>query len=176
MVAAVFAMTVLLLGGRAVHISLTEDESYRAFADEQTAGATPVMAPTRGSIVSADGRELATSLEVARIIATPYQIEDPSATARELDAVLGKEVDTTEKEIRTSLTRRDAEGQAYGIQHRRHRRKAGDSGEGAGKGYSGHHHGPRYDEGLSGRDYRQPAPRTPRRLRQAFRRGRGQLR
>ena len=114
MVAAVFAMTGLLLGGRAVHISLTEDESYRAFADEQAGGATPVMAPTRGSIVSADGRELATSLEVARVIATPYQIEDPRSTASSLAVVLGKEVDTTEKEIRTSLTRRDAEGQLTG--------------------------------------------------------------
>ena len=114
MVAAVFAVTVLLLGGRAVHISLTEDESYRAFADEQTGGATPVAAPTRGSIVSADGRELATSLEVARVIATPYQIEDPRATARELHAVLSKETDSNQKEIRVSLSRRDAAGRLSG--------------------------------------------------------------
>src|SRR5215207_452393 len=114
MVAAVFAVTVLLLGGRAVHISLTEDESYRAFADEQAGGETPVSAPTRGSIVSADGRELATSLEVARVIATPYQISDPGATARELQAVLGEETGTTEKEIRTSLVRRGEDGQLSG--------------------------------------------------------------
>jgi len=114
MVAAVFAVTGLLLGGRAVHITLTEDESYRAFADEQAGVATPVAAPTRGSIVSADGRELATSLEVARVIATPYQIKNPGATAGELDAVLGKETDATEKEIRTSLSRRDAEGRLTG--------------------------------------------------------------
>src|ERR687898_281575 len=114
MVAAVFVVTVLLLGGRAVHISLTEDENYRAFAEEQAGGATPVAAPTRGSIVSADGRELATSLEVARVIATPYQIEDPRATARELHAVLSKETDSTQKEIRVSLSRRDADGRLSG--------------------------------------------------------------
>jgi cell division protein FtsI (penicillin-binding protein 3) len=114
MVAAVFAVTVLLLGGRAVHISLTEDESYRAFADEQAGGATPLAAPTRGSIVSADGRELATSLEVARVIATPYQIEDPRATARELHAVLSKETHSNQKEIRVSLSRRDADGRLSG--------------------------------------------------------------
>src|SRR5215211_6089366 len=114
MVAAVFAVTGLLLGGRAVHISLTEDESYRVFANEQGGGATPVSAPTRGSIVSADGRELATSLEVARVIATPYQIEDPRATARELAVVLGEEADTTEKEIRSSLSGRDADGHLTG--------------------------------------------------------------
>jgi cell division protein FtsI (penicillin-binding protein 3) len=114
MVAAVFAVTGLLLGGRAVHISLADDESYRAFAEEQAGGTTPVVAPIRGSIVSADGRELATSLEVARVIATPYQIEDPGATARELHAELGKETDTTEKQIRTSLTRRGADGRLSG--------------------------------------------------------------
>ncbi len=114
MVAAVFAMTGLLLGGRAVHISLTEDENYRAFADEQAGGTTPVAAPTRGSIMSADGRELATSLEVASVIATPYQIEDARATARKLHAVLSKETDTSEKEIRVSLLRRGADGQLSG--------------------------------------------------------------
>ena len=114
MVAAVFAVTGFLLGGRAVHISLTDDENYRAFADEQAGGTTQVAAPTRGSIVSADGRELATSLEVARVIATPYQIEDPRATARELHAVLSKETDTTEKEIKASLLRRGADGQLSG--------------------------------------------------------------
>src|SRR5215204_2494148 len=114
MVAAVFAMTGLLLGGRAVHISLTDDQNYKAFADEQSGGGTPIVAPTRGSIVSADGRELATSLEVARVIATPYQIENPKETARELDALLGKEADATEKEIKASLLRRDAHGQLSG--------------------------------------------------------------
>src|SRR5918997_3812191 len=62
MVAAVFVMTGLLLGGRAVHISLTEDQNYKAFADEQVGGQTPITALARGSIRSADGRELATSL------------------------------------------------------------------------------------------------------------------
>ncbi|CAN5638891.1 penicillin-binding protein 2 [soil metagenome] len=114
MVAAVFAMTGLLLGGRAVHISLTEDQDYRAFADEQGGGQTLAMEPTRGSIVSADGRELATSLEVARVVATPYQIQAPKRTARKLYAVLGKEAHTTEKEIRASLTSRDANGRLTG--------------------------------------------------------------
>jgi len=112
MVAAVFAVTGLLLGGRAVHISLTEDESYRAFADEQRGLGTQVAAPVRGSIVSADGRELATSLEVARVIATPYQIEDPEATSRELADVLGEEADA--KEIKAALSRRDADGKLVG--------------------------------------------------------------
>jgi cell division protein FtsI (penicillin-binding protein 3) len=114
MVAAMFAVTGLLLGGRAVHISLTEDESYQAFADEQGGTGTPATAPTRGSIVSADGRELATSLEVARVVATPYQIEDPHATAQELADVLGPETDRTLEEIQASLTKRDSDGELAG--------------------------------------------------------------
>ena len=114
MVAAVFAVSGLLLGGRAVHISLTQDESYRAFADERGGGETLAAAPTRGSIVSADGRDLATSLEVARVVATPYQIEDPSATARELAAVLGSETDRNVEEMKAALTRRDAGGRLVG--------------------------------------------------------------
>src|SRR5215207_9277726 len=114
MVAAVFAVTGLLLGGRAVHISLTQDESYQAFADEQSGGEMLAAAPTRGSIVSADGRELATSLDVARVVATPYQIEDPHATAQKLAAVLGQEPDRSLEEIESSLTKRDASGQLTG--------------------------------------------------------------
>ncbi len=130
MVAAVFAVTGLLLGGRAVHISLTEDEDYRAFADEQAGGTTPVAAPTRGSIVSADGRELATSLEVARVIATPYQIEDPGATARELHAELSKETDI-DREADKDLSHEAWCGRpAQWIQRRRHGRRAEDSGRG----------------------------------------------
>src|SRR5215210_456051 len=114
MVAAVFVMTGLLLGGRAVHISLTEDQNYRAFADEQVGGQTPITALARGSIRSADGRELATSLQVARVIATPYQIQDDEATASRLAAILGEEAGTTEKEIRAALSRRDADGHLTG--------------------------------------------------------------
>src|ERR671912_60561 len=115
MVAMAFAVLGLLLGGRAVQMIVADDERYQAFAAEQgTAWPAPAAGQVRGSIVSADGRELATSLEAARVVATPYQIEDPKATARELHAELGKETDTTEKQIRTSLTRRGADGQLSG--------------------------------------------------------------
>ena len=114
MVAAVFVVTGLILGGRAMHISLTEDERYQVFAAEGSGGEVSTSAPTRGSIVSADGRELATSLEAARIIATPYQIEDPDAAAGELARVLGPETGQTEKEIRAALTAEDAAGRLGG--------------------------------------------------------------
>src|SRR5215212_9565361 len=113
-VAAVFIVSGLLLGGRAVHISLTEDQDYRAFAAEQSWAGTQATPPTRGSIVSADGRDLATSLEVARVIATPYQISDPQATAEKLKAKLGSQTNRSVDEIRAALTKRDANGQLMG--------------------------------------------------------------
>jgi cell division protein FtsI (penicillin-binding protein 3) len=113
-VAAVFVVSGLLLGGRAVHISLTEDEAYRAFAAEQSWTGTQSAPPTRGSIVSADGRELATSLEVARVIATPYQVVDPGATAEKLKTMMGSETDRGAGEIEEALTRRDADGELTG--------------------------------------------------------------
>ena len=113
-VAAVFVVSGLLLGGRAVHISLTEDKDYRAFAAEQSWTGTQAAPPTRGSIISADGMELATSLEVARVIATPYQIVDPEVTAGKLKAMMGSETDRSVDEIRAALTKRDADGELIG--------------------------------------------------------------
>jgi cell division protein FtsI (penicillin-binding protein 3) len=97
-----------------VHISLTEDEDYRAFAAEQSGAGAQSAPPTRGSIVSADGRELATSLEVARVIATPYQVVDPGATARKLEAIMGSETNRSVEEIEAALTRRDTAGELMG--------------------------------------------------------------
>ncbi|MDQ4128634.1 MAG: penicillin-binding protein 2 [Actinomycetota bacterium] len=114
MVAAVFAVMGLLLGGRAVQISFTEDERYQAFAAEQSGEVVSTSAPVRGSITSADGRKLATSLEAARIIATPYQIRDPRAAATALAGVLRPETGQGEEELRASLTRKDASGRLEG--------------------------------------------------------------
>lgn len=113
-VAAVFVVSGLLLGARAVHISLTEDKDYRAFAAEQSWDGTEPVPPARGSIISADGRELATSLEVARVVATPYQIEDPGSTARELEAVIGPETGRSIEQIEAALTKRDANDRLMG--------------------------------------------------------------
>jgi cell division protein FtsI (penicillin-binding protein 3) len=113
-VAAVFLVSGLLLGGRAVHISLTEDQDYRAFAAEQSWDGTQSAPPTRGSIVSADGRELATSLEVARVIATPYQVVDAGATAEKLKSLMGSETNQSVDDIEAALTKRDANDQLMG--------------------------------------------------------------
>ncbi len=115
MVAAAFAVIGLLLGGRAVQMIVADGERYQAFAAEHEAGwSAPGAEQARGSIVSADGRELATSLEVARVIATPYLVENPAETARALAGVIGPETGQNAAEIEASLTKRGAGGRPSG--------------------------------------------------------------
>ena len=110
MVLAAFVVTGLLLGGRAVQISITDGERYQAFAAVRSTGDMPAEAQARGSIVSADGRKLATSLEAARVIATPYQITEPAEAARAIAGVIGPETGQSAAVIEALLTKRDPDG------------------------------------------------------------------
>ncbi len=98
-----------------MQINVADDERYQAFAVEQAAGwSAQQPARMRGSIVSADDRELATSLEAARIVATPYQIEKPMDVARVLAGVVGPETGQSAAEIEALLTKRGADGRPSG--------------------------------------------------------------
>jgi cell division protein FtsI (penicillin-binding protein 3) len=92
LVVGVVAIVCLSLGGRAVQLSFADDERYRAFSTDAFA-AEPTNAAKeeagRGAVVSADGQRLATSLNAGKVIATPYQVEDPEATAESLAEVIG---------------------------------------------------------------------------------------
>lgn len=101
----------MLLGGRAVYLSVVESAGLPAMAAEQAATSEP---EPRGDILSADGRTLATSLERYRLVATPYQIEDADETSRQLVELIGQETDQTAADIRTKLIRRDAQGNLSG--------------------------------------------------------------
>ncbi len=111
-VAVVFVMIGLLLGGRAVHIGLSDGDG--AYASELGVERVATTGAARGSIVSADGRELAKSLETARIVATPYLVEDPASAARELEGVLGPAVGLEKREILASISARSASGEPSG--------------------------------------------------------------
>ncbi len=92
LVAGVVALACLSLGARAVQLSVAEDARYRPFTTEALASelADATKGETgRGAIVSADGRRLAASLDAGKVIATPYQIEDPGAAAAALAETLG---------------------------------------------------------------------------------------
>ena len=111
---AAFLVTGLLLGGRAVQMSVADDGRYLAFAAERVVGEEQAAPETRGSILSADGRKLATSLRAERIIATPYQISEPDQAARALEGVIGPETGKDAGEIEASLTRRNTDGTLAG--------------------------------------------------------------
>ncbi len=112
MVVAAFAVVGLCLGARAAQMSLAEGGPIEAFAAEQSV--EQAAEPVRGSIRSADGRELATSVEAARVIATPYQVDDPDQTARELERVIGASTGKSAAEIESALIRRDEDGDLTG--------------------------------------------------------------
>src|SRR5215210_4365034 len=106
LVAGAVALVCVSLGGRAVHLSVESDARLTAaFASEQRLVAAEDRLE-RGAILSADGRRLATSLDAAEVVATPYQIEDAQANARALAGVL--DLDATE--IESKLTKRDGGG------------------------------------------------------------------
>ena len=114
MVIALVAMAGLLLGYRAVHLSVVDGWGDPAFAAEQSVEASDAMVRARGDILSADGRKLATSHEAMCVIATPYQIQDPSEAARTLAGIIGPETDLSADEIEASLTRRGPDGELAG--------------------------------------------------------------
>jgi cell division protein FtsI/penicillin-binding protein 2 len=67
----------------------------------------------RGEIIGADGSRLATSLRAAEVVATPYQVEDPEATAEVLAGILGPQAGDA-GEIEGKLTARSETGELAG--------------------------------------------------------------
>ena len=103
----------LSLEGRAVQLSVVKDDRYQAFtteayAEERSGAATSSERTGRGSIVSADGRYLAMSLDTAKVIATPYQVEEPEEAAEALSEVLGEDAGTA-TEIEEKLVEKNDE-------------------------------------------------------------------
>ena len=110
------AVVCVSLGVRAAQLSLSDDERYRAafdteaFASEQEPVENGVG---RGPIISADGQRLATSLDAAKVVATPYQVEDSNAMAEALAGILGDKAGDAE-EIEKKLTEKNLEGEPGG--------------------------------------------------------------
>ncbi len=87
-----FAAFVVLLGlvlVRAIWVQGVTGGSLSAEAQSQQIDTVEVPG-SRGTIYDRTGRELAVSEDAATVFATPYQVEDPPATAHKLGKVLGK--------------------------------------------------------------------------------------
>ena len=105
-----FASFVLLLAlvlVRAAWVQGINGGSLSAEAQSQQVE-TVVVPGSRGTILDRTGKELAVSEDAATVFATPYQVEDPEATAHKLAKVL----DGDQDEILASLADRDS-GFAY---------------------------------------------------------------
>jgi cell division protein FtsI/penicillin-binding protein 2 len=99
---AVFALLLVLGASRAAWLGVVKAGTLkRAAATQQTVDLT--VPARRGSIVDAEGTELAVSKPAMTIAATPYLIEDPPATAAKLASLLRK----PEDELLRQLARRD---------------------------------------------------------------------
>lgn len=103
------AVVCLALGGRAVQLSVPSEDGSGLFSMEHRRVSALEDRAERGAILSADGRQLATTLEASKVVATPYQVQDPRATAEALAEMLGSEVAGVEE----ALTKKD-EGGALG--------------------------------------------------------------
>ncbi|MDX5894195.1 peptidoglycan D,D-transpeptidase FtsI family protein [Rubrobacter radiotolerans] len=103
-----FALATVLLLGRAVYMSVADARSVTEFV----ASHTPVseVEVTRGDILSADGRALATSVAAVEVIATPRQVEDPDGSAARLAEVIGSEADLSREEISALLSATEPDG------------------------------------------------------------------
>ncbi|MCA3749466.1 MAG: penicillin-binding protein 2, partial [Rubrobacter sp.] len=106
-----FAGVVLLLGGRAAYLTLGGIERLDGL---QQRSAVDGELQQRGAILSADGRELAVSVEAVRVVATPYQIEDPDRAAARLAGILGPHTGQSASELKRLLSRHTPGGEPSG--------------------------------------------------------------
>ena len=87
-----FAVFLLLWGGlvvgRLAQLQLAQGAKYRAKAQKQQERRIEIS-PRRGSILDREGRDLAVSVEVASVFASPEDVSDPAGEARALAPLLG---------------------------------------------------------------------------------------
>jgi cell division protein FtsI/penicillin-binding protein 2 len=104
---ACFVALLLAIFVRAAWVQGVNGGAYSAAAQGQQVE-TVVVPGTRGTIFDRNGKALAVSEDAVTVIATPYQVEDPEATAHKLAKALGADQD----EILASVADRDS-GFAY---------------------------------------------------------------
>lgn len=112
MVAAVITLVGLALGVRAGQLSIVDGEKFQALASSQQVESPEAI--RRGTIFSADGRQLAVSLDAAKVVATPYQVPDPAKASQQLAGAIGTESGQGASDIQKKLTVRDRKGNLAG--------------------------------------------------------------
>jgi len=87
LVAIGFAAAFLLIGVRAFHLQVLNQDEWRKRAERQHQKVIP-LAPQRGTIYDRNGEELAVSLEVDSIYIEPTKITEPARAANALGQIL----------------------------------------------------------------------------------------
>lgn len=104
-----FACASVLLLGRAVYMNVSDGTSVVDFMASHTLIAEPQV--TRGDIVSANGRTLATSVRATRVVATPYQVPEPERASEELSRIVSDDTGQTREDIESLLSATGAGGE-----------------------------------------------------------------
>lgn len=99
LLSAVFMLAFLIVLGRAVWLQGVQGSSLASQAIGQQTELVTVPA-LRGRILDRRGNGLAVSEDAATVFATPYQVEDPHATAAQLGPLVGK----PDEEVLEALT------------------------------------------------------------------------
>src|SRR3954454_20035041 len=82
-----FLVLLCLAVGRAAWVQGVQGAGLSADAQSQQTETVPVPG-LRGSILDRKGRELAVSEDAVDVVATPYQVKDPTRTAKQLAPIL----------------------------------------------------------------------------------------
>jgi cell division protein FtsI (penicillin-binding protein 3) len=109
LVLAVAALWCLAIAGRLVALQVVDHDRYTRRAAQQQQRVEE-LAPARGTLYDAAGRELAVSVEVDSAWADPEEVADPGATARAIASVLPA-VDADE--LAAELAEATAQGRAF---------------------------------------------------------------
>jgi cell division protein FtsI (penicillin-binding protein 3) len=104
---AIFVLALAAAFGRAAWLQAVEGSQFSADARSQQTETLPVPA-ARGTILDRNGSQLAVSEDAVTVFATPYQVKDPTRTAR----VLAEALHLDRDQVLESLADRDS-GFAY---------------------------------------------------------------
>lgn len=88
----------MAIGAKLIHLQVGQHAALRLRAERQQQFEIP-LSPTRGIIYDRNGQELARSVQVKSLYASPSQITNPASVADHLSRLLGKDRDEVYKQL-----------------------------------------------------------------------------
>jgi cell division protein FtsI (penicillin-binding protein 3) len=114
---------VIAIGSKLIRLQVIEHDQLLGRAERQQQSAVPVT-PKRGIIYDRNGNELARSVEVQSLYASPGQVADPGAAAAKLAAFFGLDAEgretiynrLTARQVQVAIKRKLTEDEARQVQ------------------------------------------------------------